>query len=292
MTDTTIKALEAQSGGTELGAINVMQGSTPVKISKTTVVDQAGAEVDFATGAEVTAITTSLGTDGGTGPANGTGVRGWLRSIYDRLTAGIGRTWTLASGTDSVTVTGNIGGTVTANQGTAGAQAWPVSGPLTDTQLRAQAVPVSGPLTDTQLRAQAVNVALTGVGTDVATPAIMRRVPNSLCVNQTGAAAAAVTLTLPAVAGQFHYIDVIEITLYSTAARTGAATPITVTSTNLPGAPTWLFATAGAIGTTLPYAISASCAIKSSAANTATTIVCPAVTGGIWNVKAIYSTAP
>ncbi len=34
----------------------------------------------------------------------------------------------------------------------------PVSGPLTDVQLRAQAVPVSGPLTDTQLRAEAVPV--------------------------------------------------------------------------------------------------------------------------------------
>lgn len=34
----------------------------------------------------------------------------------------------------------------------------PVSGPLTDTQLRASAVPVSGPLTDTQLRASAVPV--------------------------------------------------------------------------------------------------------------------------------------
>ena len=34
----------------------------------------------------------------------------------------------------------------------------PVSGPLTDTQLRASAVPVTGPLTDTQLRASAVPV--------------------------------------------------------------------------------------------------------------------------------------
>lgn len=34
----------------------------------------------------------------------------------------------------------------------------PVSGPLTDTQLRATAVPVSGPLTDAQLRASAVPV--------------------------------------------------------------------------------------------------------------------------------------
>src|SRR5581483_8626977 len=40
----------------------------------------------------------------------------------------------------------------------ASATTQPVSGPLTDTQLRANAVPVSGPLTDTQLRANAVPV--------------------------------------------------------------------------------------------------------------------------------------
>lgn len=61
---------------------------------------------------------------------------------------------------------GVVSGTVTADQGAAGA-AWPVSGPLTDAQLRAAAVPVdasgatvpvSGPLTDAQLRAAAVAV--------------------------------------------------------------------------------------------------------------------------------------
>lgn len=46
-----------------------------------------------------------LGTDGAAPPSiAGTGVRGWLRAVYDRLVAGIGRTWTLASGADSVTV--------------------------------------------------------------------------------------------------------------------------------------------------------------------------------------------
>lgn len=45
------------------------------------------------------------------------------------------------------------------------ASAVPVSGPLTDTQLRASAVPVSGPLTDTQLRATAVPVSLSDPAT-------------------------------------------------------------------------------------------------------------------------------
>ena len=42
------------------------------------------------------------------------------------------------------------------------ATAVPVSGPLTDAELRATAVPVSGPLTDTQLRAAAVPVEIAG----------------------------------------------------------------------------------------------------------------------------------
>lgn len=41
----------------------------------------------------------------------------------------------------------------------------PVSGPLTDTQLRASPVPVSGPLTDTQLRATPVPVSFSSAAT-------------------------------------------------------------------------------------------------------------------------------
>ena len=55
-----------------------------------------------------------------------------------------------------------VSGTVTATGPLTDAQlrasAVPVSGPLTDTQLRATAVPVSGPVTDAQLRASAVGV--------------------------------------------------------------------------------------------------------------------------------------
>lgn len=55
------------------------------------------------------------------------------------------------------------------------ASAVPVSGPLTDTQLRATAVPVSGPLTDAQLRASAVPV----VGS------VAVRTPTTTSVNST-----------------------------------------------------------------------------------------------------------
>lgn len=67
-----------------------------------------------------------------------------------------------------------VSGTVTANAGT-GTMA--VSGPLTDTQLRATAVPISGtvtasgPLTDTQLRATAVPVSVASLPSQAVTNA-------------------------------------------------------------------------------------------------------------------------
>lgn len=114
----------------------------------------------------------------------------------------------------------------------------------------------------------------------------------TLCVTATGAAAAAVTLTLPApAAGLFHYITQLEITAYTTAARTGTATPVVVTTTNLPGTPAFTFASAGAIGTTDRYLLSAAEAFRSSVAATATTVVGPATTAVIWRITAFYYTA-
>jgi hypothetical protein len=113
--------------------------------------------------------------------------------------------------------------------------------------------------------------------------------PLDLAVTAVGAAAAAVTLTLPAAgAGLFHHITRLEVGLYSTAARTGAATPITVTTTNLPGNPAFTFATAAAIGTTDHRQVDFDSPLKAVAANTPTTIVAPAVTGGLWRITASY----
>jgi hypothetical protein len=114
--------------------------------------------------------------------------------------------------------------------------------------------------------------------------------PNNLGVTAVGASGAAVTLTVPAVAANFHYMDSIEITLYSTAARTGAAAPITCTSTNLSGAHAWTWATAAVIGSAdTRQVFNANRPIRSAVANTATTFVCPAVTNGLWRMNVVYS---
>lgn len=138
--------------------------------------------------------------------------------------------------------------------------------------------PVSGPITDLQMRAAPIPVS----------NSVM--VPANLAATITAATGIAATLTLAAVAGQFHYLNSLEITLYSTAARTGVAAPIVVITTNLPGTPAFTFATAGAIGTADRYMPTFTEPLKSSVANTSTTIVCPAVVGGIWRVNVTYYT--
>lgn len=126
----------------------------------------------------------------------------------------------------------------------------------------------------------------------IATTVPTQEVAAALGVTAVGASGAAVTLTLPAVAAQFHYITLIEIVKYAAAALTGAAAPVTVTTTNLPGSPAFTFTTAGAIGTSERDTYASMKAIKSAVVNTATTIVCPATTGVIWRVNVWYVAAP
>ena len=112
-----------------------------------------------------------------------------------------------------------------------------------------------------------------------------------LAVTTTALTGVAATLTIPAVVAQFHYITSLEIRLYSTAARVGAATPILVSTTNIPGAVVYTFETAGAVGTNTPIqGYNLALPLKSSTLNTATTIVAPAVVGGIWRITATYFT--
>lgn len=120
--------------------------------------------------------------------------------------------------------------------------------------------------------------------------ATVYQIPATLGVTATGASGAAVTLTLPAAAGLFHYITHIEIVAYTSLARVGAAAPVLVTSTNMPGAPVWDFATAAAIGSADKQPFEFSRPVKSSVVNTATTIVCPATTSIIWRVTIFYYT--
>ena len=104
-----------------------------------------------------------------------------------------------------------------------------------------------------------------------------RPLPSTLHVTATAAANTAATATLPAAgAGMFHYITHISIVRNATAALAGTAT-IIHTSTNLPGNPAWSVGNAMAAGgTQIDVVYEPTTPLKSSVANTATTVVAAA----------------
>lgn len=115
-----------------------------------------------------------------------------------------------------------------------------------------------------------------------------------LSVTVTAAAAAAATLTIPAAgAGLFHHITRIVIQRHTSALLTAGATPILVTTTNLPGSRVFSFPADAALqGQVAQEIVSPTNPLRSTAANTATTIVMPATTGVIWRATADYYVGP
>lgn len=110
-----------------------------------------------------------------------------------------------------------------------------------------------------------------------------------------GAAGAAVTLTLTAPpTGLRHYITGIQIDRFAAAALTAAATPVTVTTTNLPGSLAFTLPADAALQGT-EYSWSKDFDARPLASVTqglSTTIVCPATTSVIWRVTAYFFLAP
>lgn len=145
-----------------------------------------------------------------------------------------------------------------------------------------------------------INNTIPGISAAAATGAeqgvVVRNVPvpASLVATGVGASGAGVTITLSAVASQFHYITGIQIQMYAVAALTGGATPVQCTTTNIPNTPVTDFPTAAAIGTMVTSNVfqSSSLPVKSTTVNTNTTVVCPATTNVIWVVTATYYAAP
>lgn len=110
----------------------------------------------------------------------------------------------------------------------------------------------------------------------------------------TGIAAAAVTLTLAAPgAGLRHYLTWLEIDRHATALLVAAATPVIVTTTNLPGSLAFSIpADAAAAGTVHRLQRDFAYPLAASAQNANTTIVCPGTTATIWRVTAGFYVAP
>lgn len=117
---------------------------------------------------------------------------------------------------------------------------------------------------------------------------------SELVISGTAAANTGVTLTLPAAgAGLFHYITQINITRNATAALAGTAT-LVITTTNLPGTLAWSVGNAMAAGgTQIDVNQTFASPLKSSVANTATTIVMPAPGAAVlWRGNCHYYVGP
>jgi hypothetical protein len=99
-------------------------------------------------------------------------------------------------------------------------------------------------------------------------------------------------VTIPAVAGKFAYLTLIEVEKYFTAANAASAAQLVVSSTNLPGNWNTTFGSpAGAVGVRETKLYSFVPPLKSSVVNTATTITVPTTTGISWIVNVVYYNA-
>ena len=118
--------------------------------------------------------------------------------------------------------------------------------------------------------------------------------PSDLHVTATGASGAAVTLTIPAPqTGLFHHFTRLTLERHPSALLTAAATPVIITTTNMPGSRAFSIpADAAAQGVVFTKEIEPAAPIKSAVAATATTFVAPTTTGVIWRMAADYYNAP
>jgi hypothetical protein len=116
-----------------------------------------------------------------------------------------------------------------------------------------------------------------------------------LVVTATGAAGAAVTLTIPATGQALRpYLTSLFISRFAATALTASGSPVVITTTNLPGALAFTAPADGvALGVVTPIVDqNFGFPIATSAQNTATTIVLPATPGVIWRATVGYYLAP
>lgn len=125
-------------------------------------------------------------------------------------------------------------------------------------------------------------------------PAVSEIRAATLHVTNTAAVNTALTVTLPAAgAGLFHYITSIQwVKLYSVIGIANGA-GVLITTTNLPGNPIWTTEQLASAAGTAPVVINyePTTPLKSSVANTATTIVAPLQLQTIWRGNVSYFTA-
>lgn len=206
-----------------------------------------------------------------------------------------------------------VSGTVTANQGTAGATRWLVDGSgVTQPVSIAAVVAIAGQKTPNGGVPGATNLGTLPAVANAAAPAFTEanqvglsvdlvgglrvRLPeSSLWVTATAAVNTGSTATLPAAgAGLFHYITSIQLVKLYSVVGVAAGAGVIITSTNLPGGPAWTTEQLASVAGTAPTVIGIvfDRPLKSSVANTATTFVAPAQLQTIWRWNVGYYTGP
>ena len=179
-----------------------IDSKTPALVSGRVPVDPSGvtspvsaASLPLPTGAATEA---SLGTDGAAPPViAGTGIRGWLRAIYDKLVAGLTVTGTFWQATQPVS------GTVTANAGTnlntsalaleAGGNLATVAGAVTAAKVQVNQSQVGGTAVDTNSGTKSAGTQRVVLATDQ--PALT----NALKVDPSGVTSPVSLASLPAI---------------------------------------------------------------------------------------------
>ena len=134
-------------------------------------------------------------------------------------------------------------------------------------------------------------LAIASINGSIGTQMVYQKpIPTTATLTTTAAISTGVTLTVPAAGtGLFHYITRLRISKYVGATLTAAATPTIATTTNLNNSPSFDFKTLGALGDSEIIEVDfTGNPLKSATANTATTIVCPVLTGAIWKITAFY----
>ena len=235
-------------------ALRMIDSAQPSGSKLVNVTGSQALGLDVNTGTDITAPTAM--------PAGGLGMRGWLSAIWTKINSSLAVTGTFFQATQ------------------------PVSGTFFQATQPVSLATNTPDVTDRAARLLGVLSA----GTN-AIGNINELRAATLTVSVTSASGVAATLTIPAVAAQFHYITGLTIQIYATAARVGAAAPVVVTTTNIQGSPAYTFETAQAIGTNTPPQGLTNGVLKSAVSGTATTIVAPIATAGIWRITAYYFTS-
>lgn len=112
------------------------------------------------------------------------------------------------------------------------------------------------------------------------------------CLEATDVAGNGVTLTLAAPGASLRqHLVMLKIEKFFAVGSGGSGAPDIVTSTNLVGTPSFNFATSGSSSSVIEKLYQPRYAVRASAANTAVTVVCPAVADIIWKVTAWWYNA-